>query len=283
MKALFCTDGSKISFNSIYNFAKWMPNITIDAICIIDWSFLPEDIDIEKSDFNISCSNLADNILKSTENELQKNGLTLGKTTKMCGSIANLILDELENDYEIVLLGSHGKKGLQKWIGSVSSEVLNNSPKTVYISKHRNNSQKILLVISDKKNTHQNFKTLLENMNLTEAEIHIIMVNENPNLLFLEGTLDTNWYLKIEQEQKKYSYKIIKELEAIIENLGFKTYKSSIITGDPAEETLKYTTEKNIDLVILDDKKVENKAKLTANQTIKRISDHIVCDICVIR
>ncbi len=283
MKALFCTDGSKISFNSIYNFAKWMPNITIDAICIIDWSFLPEDIDIEKSDFNISCSNLADNILKSTENELQKNGLTLGKTTKMCGSVANLILDELKNDYEIVLLGSHGKKGLQKWIGPVSSEVLNNSPKTVYISKHRNNSQKILLVISDKKNTHQNFKTLLENMNLTEAEIHIIMVNENPNLLFLEGTLDTNWYLKIEQEQKKYSYKIIKELEAIIENLGFKTYKSSIITGDPAEETLKYTTEKNIDLVILDDKKVENKAKLTANQTIKRISDHIVCDICVIR
>ena len=46
MKALFCTDGSKISFNALYNFSNWSKREAIDAICVIDWNFLPEDVDV---------------------------------------------------------------------------------------------------------------------------------------------------------------------------------------------------------------------------------------------
>ena len=131
MKALFCTDGSKISFNAIYNFSKWAQRETIDAICVINWDFLPEDVDVEKSDFSFSCSSLADNILEHTKKELSKSGLNIGKTVKACGNVADLILEQLESrEYDIVLLGSHGKKGIQKWLGSVSSEVLNSSRAT---------------------------------------------------------------------------------------------------------------------------------------------------------
>ena len=50
MKVLFCTDGSKISFNALHNFAKWAPeNTIIDTICVIDWSFLPDDVVIAVS------------------------------------------------------------------------------------------------------------------------------------------------------------------------------------------------------------------------------------------
>ena len=284
MKALFCTDGSKISFNSIHNFSSWVKNSDTDAICVIDWTFLPEDIDIEKSDFTQSCSNLADDILEHSRLELQKSGLMIGRTLKMCGRVTDVILDELKKGiYEVVLLGSHGKKGLQKWLGSVSFDILNNSPVSIYISKERNSAKKLLLAISDKENSPQHFRRALEKMNLKEKEIHIIIVNENPNLLFLEGTLDTNWYIKIEEEQKKYAYNIVKTLENIIAEQGYAVHKTSIRTGNPTEEIIKYTEENDIDLVIIDNHNTGNKSKLLSNRTSKRIADNIICDILVLK
>lgn len=284
MKALFCTDGSKISFNAIYNFSHWSKREAIDAICVIDWNFLPEDVDVEQSDFNISCSNLADNILEYTKKELEKAGLNIGRTIKMCGGVSDLILEELEsNEYDIVLCGSHGKKGLQKWLGSVSYDLLNASPVSVYVSKHRNNTKKVLLAIGDKNNSAEHFRSELEKLNLEDKEIHICIVNENPNLLFLEGTLDTNWYLKIEQEQKKYAYRIVKGLEEILDNMGLQSSRSVILTGIPAHEIINYTLDNEIDLVILDGKSEEKKSKLFSNQTEKRVCDNVSCDVLVIR
>lgn len=284
MKALFCTDGSKISFNAIYNFSQWSKREAIDAICVIDWNFLPEDVDVEQSDFNTSCSNMADNILEFTRRELEKTGLNIGKTIKMCGGVADLILEELQTDeYDIVLMGSHGKKGLQKWLGSVSYDIVSGSPVSVYVSKHRNNAKKVLLAIGDKNNSAEHFREELQKLNLEDKEIHICIVNENPNLLFLEGTLDTNWYLKVEQEQNKYAYNIVKGLEEILESMGLKSSKSVILTGIPAQEIINYTNNNGIDLVILDGINEEKTNKLFSNQTEKRVSDNVSCDILIIK
>lgn len=284
MKALFCTDGSKISFNAIHNFSKWVKNSDTDAICVVDWTFLPEDIDIENSEFNQSCSNLADDILEHSRLELQKSGLVIGRTLKMCGRVTDVILDELKkSDYDAVLLGSHGKKGLQKWLGSVSFDVLNNSPVSIYISKERNSAKNLLLAISDKENSAEHFRRALKKMDLDEKEIHIIIVNDNPNLLFLEGTLDANWYMKIENEQKKYALNIVKSLEEIVCELGCNVYKTTIITGNPSDEIIKYVGKNDIDLVVVDSRNTENKSKMFSNQTGKRIADNVNCDILILK
>ena len=284
MHTLFCTDGSKISIDAIYNFSKWSRNFTTDIICAVDWKFLPEDIDIDNTDFGMSCSNLATSILERTKIELEENGINVHNTIRKCGSVTDIILEELEKrNQELVVLGSHGKKGVQKWLGSVSYDVLVNSPVTTFISKKQNCANKVLLAISDKTNSAEHFKNELEKLNLCDKEIHICIVNENPNLLFLEGTLDANWYLKIEKEQKKYAYNIVKGLETILLNMGLSAYKSVIITGNPAEEIINYTKSHSIDLVILDGKRGEEKSKLLSNQTSKRIAENIDCDIMLIR
>jgi len=283
MKALFCTDGSKISFNAIYNFSKWSTPDKVNAICVIDWNFLPEDVDVEHSDFPTTCSCLADNILEKTKEELSKSGLNIGETIRMCGNVSDLILECLnKGDYDIVLLGSSGKKGLQKWLGSVSYDILNSSPVSVYISKNQNSCEKVLLAISDKTNSPEHFKEELSKMDLKEKEIHICIVNESPNLLFLEGTLDTNWYLKIEEEQKKYSYKIVKRLEAVLEELGLQSYSSVIINGIPAQAVIDYTKQHKIDLVVIDGINSEAKG-IFSSQTGKRICDNVECDILIIK
>lgn len=39
------------------------------------------------------------------------------------------------------------------------------------------------------------------------------MVNEDPNLLFLEGTLDTNWLLDIQKQQYMYASNAIESIK----------------------------------------------------------------------
>ena len=62
MRVLFCTDGSKTSYSSIRNFSQWMKDFTADILCAIDWSFLPDTVSIEDSEFAMQCANSAKNI-----------------------------------------------------------------------------------------------------------------------------------------------------------------------------------------------------------------------------
>ena len=120
-------------------------------------------------------------------------------------------------------------------------------------------------------------------MDLKDKEIHICIVNENPNLLFLEGTLDTNWFLKIEEEQKKYAYNIVKNLENVLLEMGLKSSRSVIITGIPAEEIINYTKNNDIDLLILNATPNGEKKNFLSHQTSKRVCDNVECDVIVIK
>ena len=137
MKALFCTDGSKISFDALANFSNWTnKDIETDVVCVIDWSYLPDSAVIEDSGFVKSCKNIADSIIDYSEQYITDLGLKFGKKIKHCGTAVESILETLdENAYDIVILGSNGKKGIQKWLGSVSREVLNASKNPTFISK----------------------------------------------------------------------------------------------------------------------------------------------------
>ena len=135
MKILFCTDGSKISFNSLENFSKWHKSATVDIICVIDWSFLPDEVYIEESGFANSCANIACSILENAKQKVIDLGMNLNNTYRVCGSAVDSIEEQLQKEkYDLVLLGSHGKKGIQKWLGSVSREITTNSNISAYIS-----------------------------------------------------------------------------------------------------------------------------------------------------
>ena len=121
MKVLFCTDGSKISYEALTNSSNWINNPVVDVLCVADWSFLPDTLSVEGSDFAMKCANSADSILDFSENFIKDSGANLGKKIKMCGVPVDAILEvEAENNYDFLVMGSNGKKGIQKWLGSVS-------------------------------------------------------------------------------------------------------------------------------------------------------------------
>ena len=284
MKILFCTDGSKISFNALKNIAYWIKQATIDTICVIDWNILPAEITIDEENFSFSCANVADTILDYAEEEIKNLGLQLGNRIKNCGSAIESILEQSEKEkYDLILMGSHGKKGIQKWLGSVSQEIINSSKISDYIAKKENNKKKVLFTTDGTECSLSVIKEIISDIELSDKEVHICMVNEDPNLLFLEGTLDTNWLLDIQKQQYMYASNAIESIKKIIESRGIEVNQSTILTGIPAQEIINYAKNNEIDLIILGSRNKSKMDRFLMGSVSKRILENVVSDIWLVR
>jgi len=284
MKILFCTDGSKISFNALKNIAYWIKQATIDTICVIDWNILPAEITIDEENFSFSCANVADTILDYAEEEIKNLGLQLGNRIKNCGSAIESILEQSEKEkYDLILMGSHGKKGIQKWLGSVSQEIINSSKISDYIAKKENNKKKVLFTTDGTECSLSVIEKIISDIELSDKEVHICMVNEDPNLLFLEGTLDTNWLLDIQKQQYMYASNAIESIKKIIESRGIEVNQSTILTGIPAQEIINYAKNNEIDLIILGSRNKSKMDRFLMGSVSKRILENVVSDIWLVR
>ena len=284
MKILFCTDGSKISFNALKNIAYWSKQATIDTICVIDWNILPAEITIDEENFSFSCANVADTILDYAEEEIKNLGLQLGNRIKNCGSAIESILEQSEKEkYDLILMGSHGKKGIQKWLGSVSQEIINSSKISDYIAKKENNKKKVLFTTDGTECSLSVIGEIISDIELSDKEVHICMVNEDPNLLFLEGTLDTNWLLDIQKQQYMYASNAIESIKKIIESRGIEVNQSTILTGIPAQEIINYAKNNEIDLIILGSRNKSKMDRFLMGSVSKRILENVVSDIWLVR
>lgn len=284
MKILFCTDGSKISFNALKNIAYWIKQATIDTICVIDWNILPAEITIDEENFSFSCANVADTILDYAEEEIKNLGLQLGNRIKNCGSAIESILEQSEKEkYDLILMGSHGKKGIQKWLGSVSQEIINSSKISDYIAKKENNKKKVLFTTDGTECSLSVIGEIIPDIELSDKEVHICMVNEDPNLLFLEGTLDTNWLLDIQKQQYMYASNAIESIKKIIESRGIEVNQSTILTGIPAQEIINYAKNNEIDLIILGSRNKSKMDRFLMGSVSKRILENVVSDIWLVR
>ena len=284
MKILFCTDGSKISFNALKNISGWIKNAVVDTICVIDWSFLPDEISIEEENFSYSCANVADTILDYAEEEIKKSGLETGKRIKSCGVAVESILEQAKTeDYDLILMGSHGKKGIQKWLGSVSEEIINSSKISDYIAKEENKKKKLLLTTDGTKCSLTIINQILPMMKLEDKEIHICMVNEDPNLLFLDGTLDTNWLLEIQRQQQKYASHAIDDIQKILQNHNININETAILNGIPAQKLIDYTRINDIDLVVLGSRNKSKLDRFLTGSVSKRVLENVISDIWLVR
>lgn len=284
MRALFCTDGSKISFNALHNFAKWSKGIIVDVICVIDWTFLPDEVMVEEAGFSNSCANVADNILDFAEKEISKTNLIMGEKLKRCGESLACILEQTEaEDYEIIILGSHGKKGIQKWLGSVSRDVINHIPVTTFISKQSNYAGKILFATDGTDNSAKALSESIKLLNLNEKEIFICVVTENPNLLFLEGTLDTHWLLEIEKQQQDYAEKTIRRVRTKLEEYNLPVSKDAILTGIPADKINDFALKEGIDLIVTGTRNKSKNQHIFQISVSKRILELTHCDVMIVK
>ncbi len=284
MRILFCTDGSKISFNALKNISRWVKNAFVDTICVIDWSFLPSEINIEDKNFTYSCSNMAETILEYTKEEIENLGLNTDECIKNCGTAIEGILEQAnKKDYDLILMGSHGKKGLQKWLGSVSQAIINSSEISDYIAKEENKAEKLLLTTDGTMCSLEILNKIIPDMKLEDKEIHICMVNEDPNFLFLDGTLDTNWLLEIQKQQQIYASKAIEDIKRLLSNYGISVNETSILSGIPAQKIIDYAGSHDIDMIVMGYKNKSKLDRFLTGSVSKRVLENVTSDIWLAR
>lgn len=283
MRILFCTDGSDISLNAFHNALLLIKEATIDPICVIDWSFLPSSMNIDTANYSKAYENIADNVLNFTEDLIKEKGFKVGNKIKTFGSAVEAILEQIEKDkYDLVLLGSHGKKGLQKWLGSVSRQVISNSPVPVFISKRRTKGKKILFTVDGSEPSFNAVKQAAKLIDLKEKEIYIISVKENPELLPMEATLDKNWLDSIEKQQKIHATKAINKTKAILEDSGIKTQNEVILTGNPAQKIIEFVEKEKLDLIVMGARTKTDLSKLLLGSVSKRVLENVMGDVLII-
>ena len=284
MKVLFCTDGSKISYHAIQNFSEWVKDCTIDILCVIDWSYMPDTIAVDNSEFASYCKSSADSILDYSKRFLLEQGLKIDKVIKMCGSVVDCILEVLNNDsYDYVVLGSHGKKGIQKWLGSVSQEIASVADVSTYVSKEKNFRQRILFAVDFSDISPVILKETLDKFDLTDKEIYLATVFESPDYLFLEGNVDSSWILDIEKKQMNSANLLLNKFETIFKNNGIQIFKKVILQGNPSSELVKYLAKENIDLVVCGIRNRKNFPKFLLNSVSKRILESTKSDVLIVR
>lgn len=284
MRILFCTDGSKLSYNSIENFSHWAKDAIVDIFCAIDWSFLPDSVSVENSEFAMQCTNSADSILEYSEKFLNETGIKTDEKIKMCGSTVDSILEICDRkDYDFIVLGSHGKKGIQKWLGSVSQEIAAAAKISTYISKGLNSRQKILFALDSSDASKTVITKSLDAFDLHDKEIQLATVYEIPDYLFLDGNIDSNWVLEISKKQETAAMILLNGYENFFTEKGLNIAKKIILHGTPADEIIKYVSKENIDLTVCGIRNRKHLSRFLISSVSKRILENATSDVAIIR
>lgn len=283
MNVLFCTDGSKISYNSIINFSSWVKDFSLDILSVVDWSCLPDSISIENSEFASQCSTSANVILDYAETYLKEMGLNVAQKIKICGEAVDTILDLVDSGkYDFVVLGSHGKKGIQKWLGSVSQEVASSANISSYISKNINNRKKVLFAVDNSELSAKVVLNSLNFLNLEDKEIYLATVYEIPDYLFLEGNVDSTWILEIEKKQEQASRLLLNSFEKSFIEKGFEVKDKLIFRGVPSQEIINFSNNKDIDLVVTGIRTRKHLSKFLLGSVSKRILENVKSDVLIV-
>lgn len=283
MNVLFCTDGSKISYNSIINFSSWVKDFSLDILSVVDWSCLPDSVSIENSEFASQCSTSANVILDYAETYLKEMGLNVAQKIKICGEAVDTILDLVDSGkYDFVVLGSHGKKGIQKWLGSVSQEVASSANISSYISKNMNNRKKVLFAVDNSELSAKVVLNSLNFLNLEDKEIYLATVYEIPDYLFLEGNVDSTWILEIEKKQEQASRLLLNSFEKSFIEKGFEVKDKLIFRGVPSQEIINFSNKKDIDLVVTGIRTRKHLSKFLLGSVSKRILENVKSDVLIV-
>ena len=285
MKILFCTDGSSISYNALENFALWVKDKKVDAdiISAIDLSILPGEFSVEEEHFMNSCANVASGILDNAQEDVEKLGLICDEKIKVCGPAVDSILNQIEKaKYDMVLMGSHGRKGIQKWLGSVSQDVIASVKLTSYISKYKNRAQKILFPLDGSQQSFDGAEYILKTFNLENKDICACIVNEEPDILFFEGNMDKNWKEEIERNQQLYASSVINRFGEILKKYNFSLTESAILKGNISQKIIEYVSKNKVDLVCMTGRNLTKVQKFILGSTSKRVLANTQADTVIV-
>ena len=108
-------------------------------------------------------------------------------------------------------------------------------------------------------------------------------VNETADMLFLNGTLDSNWIMAIEEQQQKFSMKSLNELKERFKHKGFMTREEVVLSGNPAQKIMDYAKGKEIDLIVTGSRGKTKMQDFLLGSVSKKILENARCDVLIVK
>lgn len=292
MKVLFCTDGSEVSYYALHKSINFIQSDTIiDVLTVLDWGFFPTYVSFPEEEDFYPAYDLAKSILGETEKIIQSYNHNVGAQEYLTGNPVKIILDKIKNNdgYDLVVLGSHGKKGIRNWLGSVSRKIVSQSPIPVLIARPSkdvdispNLINKVLVTADGSScsyNAIEEYSMLFKHV---EQEVELITVSPGVESFPLEISMDNEWLEKCLDKQKELAEEIIEKSEKLLEDNGIKVEKSVIKEGDAAEQINLYGKQNAFDLVVLGSHGREGLSDFLLGSVSKRVLDHSYRPVLII-
>ncbi len=293
MKVLICTDGSEISYyaaKKVLSFFK--KNDAIDILYVMDWGFFPTYVSFPtEEDFLPAQKTIAQNIIKEMEKQLNDKGFNVNEKKYFSGKPEDGILKEIaENSYDLVVLGSHGKKGIKKWLGSVSRKVISKSSIPTLIVRPSKNPQiithrekkELLIALDGSACSYNAIKKTCEIFELSNKEINLLTVRPGPESLPLEIAMDNEWLEKCLDKQKEIANEILDKAENILSSKNIRAKDKNSLEGDAADKILEYSTRIESDLIIMGSHGREGVSDILIGSVSKRVLDHSYIPVLII-
>lgn len=273
MKVLYCCDGSTVSINAISNFKLFVQKAQVDIFCVIDWVFLNTCINCPNIDMDSNCKKIAQNIIDDAAHETQKEGFKVNMAEQVYGNASEKISEKIKaGNYDLILMGSHGKKGIKNWLGSVTSNVVKRSGTPIFISKHHQTSNKTLLCVDNSEQNDKAVEFFAKNFNTDN--IGICSIIEDEELYADMFYFDDNFIEKIHEEEKKNAQHAILRTKKILEKYNKKVNGEFILTGNVTEEILSLAERENYKFAVLGKNRKSLLDRIFVGSVSKRVMDH---------
>ena len=291
MRVLLCTDGSDTSFYAIKMALRFLPkesNITI--LNVMDWGILPTYVTFpsEEEEGFPGQKTVANEILDKTAKLIEDRGFKVTESEYTAGRSADVIIDEInEENYDFAVLGSHGKKGISSWLGSVSRKVVTKSPIPTFISRPSKKMEEsftnsVLFMVDGSENSYNAIREALNILNLKEYSIEVLTVKPGPESLPVEIAMDNEWLENCLLKQEEIAKEILEESSKILEMHKIVPVSAFSLEGDPADVLLKYTSENPKDLIVMGSHGREGITELLLGSVSKRVLDNVVGSVLIV-
>lgn len=280
MKYLFCTDGSKMSFNALEGALRLLKNGFV-----VDIFFLKEEESILKKLYK------HDEAVLDLEEIIAKSKIIIEHHAQFLGEIfiekgnEEAIIEHLENNfYNMAILGSHNYKGLKNQFFSFARKIVEKAPCPVFIFRGELredlSEKKILLCVDSTYQTLNAVISFMKNFD-TNSDINLITVSADFFQHPLEISLSGNYVEEILQKETLISKKNLDEIESILCNNGI-TVKSKIhLRGNPSDEILNFVKQ-DFNLLVLGSHSRKGVIDFLFGSVSKSILDYSVLPILIV-
>jgi len=290
MKVLFCTDGSETSWYAIKKSLTLIKKgFEIDIVTVIETDFLttyvtfPYDVEEGFPEFK----NAAEKLLEKTANFIESKNFKVGEKMQLEGHAADMIMELIHGGrYSAIILGSHGKKGFRKWIGSVSSKISQKSPVPVLIVKpvknYESETLKILLTVDGSQNSYNAVRKSMEIIDFETGSVEVLCVKAGIEEFPYEIRADELWIRRCLEKQDEIMNEILEKSSIILEENNIKPAKKTLLEGNPAEEILKYTETNQKDLIVMGSHGKEGLSALLLGSISKAVLENTNIPVLII-